>query len=197
MSEPYTISRRDASLAGLKEVATPPVDVVALDDIDLGLLRLLSRDSRTSQRQLARQLGVSAPTVGERVARLERAGVVRGYTVQLDWEALGYGVRVYLSVTAGDGFDVAAIMKSLWVIPEVEDVSIVTGSMDMVVRIRVRDHTHLRTLLLDHVWQIPGMQRTETHIAMAEMPAKDYASVLLDKMRDVVERGSGNGSRST
>lgn len=97
-------------------------------------------------------------------------------------DALGYGVRVYLSVTAGDGFDVAEIMLSLWAIAEVEDVSIVTGSMDMVVRLRVRDHAHLRALLLDKVWQIPGMQRTETHIAMAEMPAKDYPSALLDKM---------------
>ncbi len=172
----------------------PPVDVVPLDDIDLALIRMLCRDSRTSQRQLARQLGVSAPTVGERIARLERVGVLRGYTVLLDWEALGYGVRVYLSVTAGDGFDVAAIMKSLWAIPEVEDVSIVTGSMDMVVRMRVRDHAHLRALLLDHVWQIQGMQRTETHIAMAEMPAKDYAALLLDRMREAVDRGRGGVS---
>jgi DNA-binding Lrp family transcriptional regulator len=163
-------------------VATPPIAAVPVDDIDLGLLRLLCRDSRVSRRQLARELGVSAPTVGERLARLERSGVVRGYTLLVDWEALGYGVRVYLSVTAGDGFDVAEIMLSLWAIAEVEDVSIVTGSMDMVVRLRVRDHAHLRALLLDKVWQIPGMQRTETHIAMAEMPAKDYPSALLDKM---------------
>jgi DNA-binding Lrp family transcriptional regulator len=177
-------------------VASPPVDVVPLDDVDLRLLTLLSRDARTSQRQLARLLGVSAPTVGERVARLERTGVIRGYSVQLDWEALGYGVRVYLSVTAGDGFDVAEIMKSIWAIPEVEDVSIVTGSMDMVVRIRVRDQAHLRALLLDHVWQIPGMQRTETHIAMAEMPAKDYASDLLERMCGDGPPGSTIGAAS-
>lgn len=177
------MSRRDAALSGVAEVVSAPRAAVPLDETDLGLLRLLAADARTSQRQLAVKLGISAPTVGERMSRLERSGVIRGYSVQVDWEALGFGVPVYLSITAAAGYDVAEIMRGLWAIPEVEDVILVTGSLDLLARLRVRNDTHLRSVLLNQIWQIPGMQGTETMIGMAEMPAKDTLTDLITQMQ--------------
>jgi Lrp/AsnC family leucine-responsive transcriptional regulator len=191
------VGRLDASLAGLAKVAAKPRAAVPLDDIDLALLRHLAEHARISQRRLAARLGVSAPTVSERMSRLERSGVIRGYSAQIDWDAVGYGVSVYLSVTAAAGYDTAEIMRSLWEIAEVEDVMIVTGSLDMLAKLRVRDHGHLRTLLMERIWQIPGMQRTETLIGMAEMPPKNFAAGLLDHIDRAATAGQGTVGETT
>lgn len=169
-----------APLSGLLGVvAPPPSEQVRLDDVDRHLIALLAADSRVSQRKLARELHLSPPTVGERIARLEKAGVIRGYTILLGWASLGYGT-VYLTVTAIQGADQAGILLALRALPEVEEVAVITGSMDMLARIRVRNHEHLRELLLTRIWQIDGVQRTETFISLAETVEKDdYIDCLL------------------
>lgn len=174
----------NAPLSGLVDVAGRPRTAVVLDEVDRRLLTLLSVDSRASQRQLARELRMSPPAVGERLARLERSGVVRGYRVDIDWAALGY-VSVYLAVTAVQGADQSAVMTALHQLPEVQDVLVVTGSMDMLARLRLRDHTHLRQFLLERVWQIPGIQRTETFLSLAEMPSKEFRADLIAEAGDV------------
>jgi DNA-binding Lrp family transcriptional regulator len=181
-----SVSQRSAPLSGLADVAILPRTAVRLDDVDRRLLTLLARDARVSQRGLARELRMSPPAIGERIARLERAGVIRGYRVDVDWSALGY-VTGYLAVTAIQGADQSEIMRALHQLPEVRDVSVITGSMDMLARIRVRDYTHLRRFLLEGVWQMPGIQRTETFLSLAEMPSKELGAELLDPGDDAAD----------
>src|ERR1700740_2556370 len=97
-------------LAKLTEVSAPSTPAVEVDSLDLALLRALTADARQSLRALARQVQMSAPVVGDRVARLERACVIRGYRADVDWAALGYPVNVFLAVTAGPGMDLSAII---------------------------------------------------------------------------------------
>jgi Lrp/AsnC family transcriptional regulator, leucine-responsive regulatory protein len=170
---------RTAPLSGLAGIANPPRASVRLDAVDRRILVLLAADARVSQRGLARELKMSPPAIGERIARLERAGVIRGYRLEVDWSALGY-VTGYLAVTAAQGADQSAIMRALYQLPEVQDIAVITGSMDMLARVRVRDYTHLRRFLLEGVWQLPGIQRTETFLALAEMPSKEPGVQLLE-----------------
>src|ERR1700734_618398 len=128
-----------APLARLAEVSPPPRPEVEVDDFDLALLRALAADSRQSQRALARQIEMSPPAVADRIARLERSGAIRGYRVDVDWAALGYPVVVYLAVTAGPGMDLSDIIKAIQSLPEAQDMSVVTGAFDLLVRLRVRD----------------------------------------------------------
>lgn len=167
--------------AGLSS-APATAAAVPLDALDMALVRLLSRDARMSQRQLAREVGSTAPTVGERLARLERAGVIRAYRAELDWAALGVPMLVYLSVVAVQGSDQSEVVAALRALPEVEDVHVVTGPMDLIVRLRLRNHEHLRETLFDRVWKVPGVQRTETLLSLASMPPKDYAADLIDTL---------------
>lgn len=169
-------------LGSIGGYAAAPSEPVALDTVDLRLLLLLSDDARISQRSLARELGMSPPAVADRLARLHRQGVITGYGVRLDWSALGYPTIVYLTVTAVQGHEQGTIMARLAAIPEVDEVMLVTGNFDMLVRVRVRDHTHLRDLLINSVWQIEGIQRTETSLTIAEMKPKNTASTLLADM---------------
>jgi Lrp/AsnC family leucine-responsive transcriptional regulator len=172
-----------APLAGLARVVARQVPAVVLDAVDLEILQLLAGDARLSHRSLARTLGMSPPAVGERIARLERAGVIRGYSIEIGWPEAGFPVTVFLTITAVQGHSLAPVIDALRELPEVSDISIVTGAIDLLARLVVRDHNHLRQLLLERVWQITGVQRTETLVTLAEMQSKQFAVQLLDSMR--------------
>ncbi|RCG20208.1 Lrp/AsnC family transcriptional regulator [Sphaerisporangium album] len=171
----------NSSIAPLRDltdisIQTPPVP---LDDVDRQILVLLSKDSRRSQRALARELKMSAPAVGERIARLERLGVIRGYGVRLDWSAAGFPMTVYLTITAVQGYQQSELVAKLTQLPELESLDIVTGPIDLLARLRVRDHLHLRRLLMERVWQIEGVQRTETSLSIMEIEPKNLVTELL------------------
>ena len=166
-------------LAELGTAVGTPLPPVPLDGVDRRLLALLAADARVSQRKLGRELSMSAPAVGVRLARLERAGVIRNYTVDIDWPAAGYPLLAYLAITATA--NLGGVLRACHAIPEVEDVAVVAGSMDLLARVRLRDHAHLRTLMFEQVWKIPGVQRTETFLGLAEMPAKQFTRLLIEE----------------
>ena len=172
-----------APLAKLTEVSTSPTPQADVDELDLALLRVLADDARQSQRALARAIEMSPPAVADRLARLERSGAIRGYRVDIDWAALGFPVVVYLAVTAGPGMDLSEIIRAIRAMPEAQDMSVVTGGLDLLVRLRVRDHAHLRELLLSKIFQINGVQRTETFLSLADMEPGNFAAGMLDQMR--------------
>jgi DNA-binding Lrp family transcriptional regulator len=174
-------------------VVARPVSRAAIDVTDLEILRLLATDSRMSQRRLARDLGMSPPAVGERIARLERAGVIRGYTIDVGWAEAGYPVTVYLAITAVQGHAQAPIIEELRGFPEVTDITVVTGTIDLLARLLVRDHNHLRELLLERVWRIPGVQRTETLLTLAEMRPKQFTTQLIESMRHALNGRAQQG----
>jgi Lrp/AsnC family transcriptional regulator, leucine-responsive regulatory protein len=183
------LTTTSAPLARLTDVASPTAEKVEVDDLDLTLLRALAEDARQSQRALARAVGMSPPAIADRLARLERVGAIRGYRVDLDWAALGYPVVVYLAVTAGPGMDLSEIIRAIRELPEAQDMSVVTGGLDLLVRLRVRDHTHLRELLLGAIFRIPGVQRTETFLSLADAEPDNFAEALLDQMSQLGQPG--------
>jgi len=192
-----------APLAKLTEVAAPSSPKVEVDELDLALLRALATDARQSQRALARTVEMSPPAVADRLARLERSGAIRGYRVDVDWAALGFPVVVYLAVTAGPGMDLSEIIRAIRAMPEAQDMSVVTGGLDLLVRLRVRDHAHLRELLLTKIFQINGVQRTETFLSLADVEPDNFTAAMLEimsqrKAKDPVtkERGLGQAGGS-
>ena len=74
-----------------------------LDDVNRAILRALADDPRRSTAELARTVGMSAPAVRERVGRLERAGVIRGYRLDVDPAAIGLPVTAWVRIRPGPG----------------------------------------------------------------------------------------------
>jgi len=101
---------------------------------------------------------------------LERLGVIRGYTVDIDWAAVGLPVLVYIPMTIAAGSDVRALLDQLRAIPELEELVVVTGGYDFISRFRLRDHAHLQELLLERLYPIPGLRRFETFLSLGEIP---------------------------
>ncbi|MGH3880191.1 MAG: Lrp/AsnC family transcriptional regulator [Actinophytocola sp.] len=88
-----------------KRTARPPDGLPNgnLDDVNRTILRALADDPRQSTAELARTVGMSAPAVRERVGRLERAGVIRGYRLDVDPAAIGLPVTAWVRIRPGPG----------------------------------------------------------------------------------------------
>ena len=154
------------------------------DDVDLSILDLLVADARASQRRIAREVGMSPPAVAERIARLERAGVIRGYRAENDRSLLGFSLVTYVSVFAENVLqDPNQVLEALSALPEVEEATIVAGSMDLILRLRVRDHEHLRRCLFEHIGPLPGVTRTETFLWLRSTGPKQIDRDLIRMLR--------------
>lgn len=137
-----------------------------MDDIDRRLLSALLEDARTSWADLARQVGLSAPAVQERVRKLEREGVLRGTTARVAPGGVGLGVSALVGLQQREGVDADDIVERLRQVPEIEDCWFVAGDEAFVVKVRVADLDDLdRTLrVLRHV---PGVTRTRTTVVLS------------------------------
>jgi Lrp/AsnC family transcriptional regulator, leucine-responsive regulatory protein len=74
-----------------------------LDEVNIRLLQILVTDARLSASELARRVGMSAPAVRERIGRLERAGIIRGYRLDVDPAAIGLPVAAWVRIRPGPG----------------------------------------------------------------------------------------------
>jgi Lrp/AsnC family leucine-responsive transcriptional regulator len=111
-----------------------PSDI--LDDLNRRLLQELSADPRARTTDLARRLGVSTPTVRERVARLEESGVIRGYRLDVDPAALGLPVAAWVRLRPGPG-QVSKIAELAGRTPEVVECHRISGEDCFLLRVQV------------------------------------------------------------
>ena len=160
----------------------PPLLPPGLDEIDLRILKLLAEDARLSQRALARAIGMSAAAVADRVARLEEAGVIEGYHARISLEALDRSLAVFVGISSIQGKDQRKLAAQLRALPVVESIDIVMGPMDLMVKLRVRDHTHLREVFFEQLLTLPGIHRTESFVSLGSMDSKNFAKDLLESM---------------
>ncbi len=136
-----------------------------LDELDRRLLALLQADARAPAADLARRLGVARTTVLARLARLEKQGVIVGYTVRLARDGDGHGVEAYvgISVMPRAGAGVTARLATL---PELRQLSSVSGEWDYLALLRADGTTRLDAVL-DEIGGFEGVLKTTTHIVLA------------------------------
>ncbi|MBM2715054.1 Lrp/AsnC family transcriptional regulator [Mesorhizobium caraganae] len=117
-----------------------------LDDLDRKLLDILVKDSRASLKELAQQVGLSSPSVSERLRRLEERGVIRAFTVEIDPEALGYPLQAIVRIRPLPG-KLHIVQQLIEEIPEFGECDKVTGDDCFVARLYVRSMSELDKLL--------------------------------------------------
>ncbi|MDX6281216.1 MAG: Lrp/AsnC family transcriptional regulator, leucine-responsive regulatory protein [Kribbellaceae bacterium] len=107
-----------------------------LDELNIRLLIELSADPRLRTTELARRLGVSAPTVRERVTRLEESGVIRGYRLDIDPAAVGLPVAAWVRLRPGPG-QIQRIIELAERTPEVVECHRISGEDCFLMRVQV------------------------------------------------------------
>lgn len=119
---------------------------VSLDEADIEIIGALTANARLSMRDLAQRVGMSAPSVTERVRRLEDVGIIRRFTLDLDQKALGYGLQALVRIKPLPG-QLHKVEQLIQQIPQCIECDKVTGEDCFIARLCVADIDSLDGLL--------------------------------------------------
>ncbi len=137
-----------------------------MDAIDRSLVELLRGNARLSYAELARQVGLSAPAVHERVGKLEAGGVIRAYRADVDPEAVGLGVTALIGLVQDSGGDTGDVLEALRQMPEIESCYFMAGVESFTLKARVGTIAELEHLIVQ-LNRLPGVASTRTAIALS------------------------------
>lgn len=144
---------------------------VQLAEADRRILRALQVDGRISNQELAARCNLSPSACSERVRRLREAGVITGYSAQLDPAMVGRALLIFVEVvldrTTSDVFeDFAAAARRA---PDVLECHMVAGGFDYLIKARVQDMAAYRSFLGEVLVQMPGVRETRTYAVLEEI----------------------------
>ncbi len=138
-----------------------------VDDTDRKIIELLGRDGRMALADISREIGLSSPTIKDRITRLESEGVILGYRPLLDYSKLGLGMTAYVGLTLdfhtccqGD------VDEALKAMEEVIEAHYTDGEWDMLIKVRVADPSALMGLL-QKLNMVKGVTNSRTIISLA------------------------------
>jgi Lrp/AsnC family leucine-responsive transcriptional regulator len=169
------------------------VDSVELDSIDLGILDLLQENCKQSLAQIGEKVGLKAPSVLERIHKLEEAGIVQGYSALLDARLLGKDVTAFIGVSLAHPRHIDGFERELAAVPDVLESHHVTGEHTLMLKVKTRNTASLERLI-GWVRCIEGVTRTETLVVLSSQ--RESLRVPLDLEGDATrEKGRRAGPR--
>jgi Lrp/AsnC family transcriptional regulator, leucine-responsive regulatory protein len=150
-----------------------------IDAIDREILKILQRDARTSNADIARSIGLAASATLERIRKLQESGVVRGFHAAIDPKAVGLGLLAFVMVRTDGTEDCRATAENLGSIPEALEVHNVAGDDCYILKVRAADPEDLGLLLRERIRRIPAVTGTRTTIVLET--TKDGSALPLDR----------------
>ena len=144
-----------------------------LDVVDKRILAALQQQGRATYDELASAVGLSASATLRRVKRLEEAGVIAGYAALVEPERVGLALTAYINVrlakvsATGNPTDAFAAAVQAW--PEVVECVALTGEMDYLLRVLVRDMAHYSRFVMDTLLRHPAVQDCKTSFLMRRL----------------------------
>jgi len=143
-----------------------------MDSIDRKILRILQRDGRISNIALAREIGLSPPSVLRRVRKLEEAKVIREYVALADREQLGKNLLVFIFVSIKTQQKERAFAEAIQQYASVLECFHVTGDTDYILKVVVSHINELEGFIMNDISQIPGVYRVVTSVVLSEIKSQ-------------------------
>lgn len=137
-----------------------------IDATDREILEVIQQNARTSNAEIARQLGMAPSAIFERIKKLESRGIIRGYEARLSPKALGHGLLAFVFVRSDESAGAVETGKRLAQFPEVQEVHHVAGEDCYLVKVRVADPEDMGRLLREGFGRIPSIRSTRTTIVL-------------------------------
>lgn len=140
------------------------------DEIDLAILRLLSRDATLGAAEIGREIGLTQPSAWRRIRRLHDAGIIAGRRIVVDLAALGFTVTVFLGIrlAARGRPELETFERAVTAIPEVQTVQHVLGRFDYRLKIVARDIPDFERILRRRIMTLPGVGQVEANVVLSE-----------------------------
>jgi Lrp/AsnC family transcriptional regulator, leucine-responsive regulatory protein len=144
-----------------------------LDAVDRRILAALQQQGRATYDEIAAGVGLSASATLRRVKRLEESGVISGYAALVAPERVGLGLTAYINVRLskhGDqGNPMEAFTAAVQTWPEVVECAALSGEMDYLLRVLVRDMAHYSRFVMDGLLQHPAVQDCKTSFMLRRL----------------------------
>ncbi len=139
-----------------------------MDDVDHQILQYLIANCRTPFTEIAKKILVSAGTIHIRVKKMEEMGIIKGSTLIIDYDKMGYTFIAYVGLVTGKSQEVPRIIKDIEKIPEVTVAHLTTGKFSVYCKIRAKDTKHAKEIIFK-LSDIQGVERTESSISLEEV----------------------------
>ena len=139
-----------------------------VDATDRKIIHLLSENARTSYQEIARQCGMSGAAIHQRVARLEKEGIISGSGIKLSPGNMGYTTCAFIGVFLEKAQMYSQAINELKKIQEVVECHYTTGNYAIFLKIYCKNNQHLMEVLSDRIQKIPGVSSTETFISLEQ-----------------------------
>lgn len=136
-----------------------------IDDLDLKILSELSKDASISVPRLSKKININSSVVYSRIKRLLKRGLIKKFTIVINDDALGFGVRSLTGINMDSKLR-DNVLNELFKIPEVREIAEVTGRFDILVTMTARSLDEIHQLISEKVGHVEGVQKTETFIEM-------------------------------
>jgi DNA-binding Lrp family transcriptional regulator len=146
-----------------------------VDEIDHRIVALLRDHARRSFQDIGEQVALSAPAVKRRVDRLEREGVIRGYSANVDPAALGWHAHAFVELFCDGRMSGEEVRNAVAVQPEVEGAYTVAGAPSAILHVRAEDTRHLEDAL-ERIRETSGVQRTQTQVVLSTLFERPVAN---------------------
>jgi DNA-binding Lrp family transcriptional regulator len=150
-----------------RPTSTSARQVAAVDDTDRELIAALRADGRLSVRALAETAHISRANAYARLERLQRDGVITGFTVTVDPDRMGLATAAFVSVSIEQD-SWRRVAQALSQIGGVERVALVGAEFDILVQVRAHDNHELRDVVLGEIQAVPGVRATRTWLIFDE-----------------------------
>jgi Lrp/AsnC family transcriptional regulator, leucine-responsive regulatory protein len=140
-----------------------------MDTTDKTILTILQDNARTSNAEIARQIGMAPSGVLERIRKLEAKGLIQGYQAQLDPHPLGLGLLAFVSVRSDERLGEQQTGEQLAAMPEVQEVHHIAGEDCFLVKVRAPDTEALGRILRERFGAIASVRSTRTTIVLSTL----------------------------
>ncbi len=146
-----------------------------LDDKDKKILELLNDNSRLNTNEIYKQTQIPQTTVYNRIKKLEIDGVIEKFTIKINKKIIGLGLSAYIFCTisyrtsTGEKISQPKVAREIKALPEVDEVAIVTGETDLIIKVTVTDVEELNSFVVKKLRDIEGVEKTVTSVVLSEI----------------------------
>jgi Lrp/AsnC family transcriptional regulator, leucine-responsive regulatory protein len=137
-----------------------------LDDLDIKILNILQQKGRTKRNELAEVVGLSIPSISDRLHKLEERGIIEGYYTKLNKKAFGYDIMVYILVMMESSKHYKGLITRVEKIPSIVECHSVLGEGSHLLKAIVKNSESLEKLLGD-IQSWPGVMSTKTTFVLS------------------------------
>jgi len=141
-----------------------------LDEKDLRVLKILKEHANLTTSQISKKTRIPITTVHNRIRKLKRDGVIKNYTLNVDFDKLGKPLKAFIMMTVEQkGTSQSDMGKKIREIDGVESVDVVTGTTDIIAEVRSEDMHALNELITEKIRRINGIDKTQTLMVLEEI----------------------------